>query len=218
LGMGVRKDIVILGAGGFAREVAFLIEEINRDNPSWNILGFISKNRSEIGNKIGKISIYDVDDSLITTKKKIHVAAGIGNPQVLQTLLKRISENPNLDFPNLIHPGAIGDWQQIKLGAGNIICAGNILTTDISIGSFNIFNLSCTLGHDARIGSFNVFNPTVNLSGGINIKNCVLVGTGAKILQNLSICSDCIIGAGAIVTKNIETPGTYIGIPAVRKR
>lgn len=35
------KDIVIIGAGGIVREVAWIIEEINEVNPIWNIIGFV---------------------------------------------------------------------------------------------------------------------------------------------------------------------------------
>ncbi len=45
------KDIVILGSGGFAKEVAFLIEEINRSSITWNILGFITNDKSMLGKK-----------------------------------------------------------------------------------------------------------------------------------------------------------------------
>ena len=68
----------------------------------------------------------------------------------------------------------VGDWEQIKIGEGNIICAGNIFTTDIEIGSFNVFNLDCTVGHDTVIGSYNIINPSVNISGGVKITKEIL--------------------------------------------
>jgi UDP-3-O-[3-hydroxymyristoyl] glucosamine N-acyltransferase len=100
------------------------------------------------------------------------------------------------------------------IGDGNIICAGNILTTSINIGSFNYINLSCTIGHDSFIGDYNVINPTVNISGGVKMGNEILLGTGTQILQNKNICSNCVVGAGAVVTKNLEEKGVYVGAPA----
>ena len=204
------KDIVILGSGGFAKEVAFLVKEINRHHPTYHFLGYVDNT----GETNPSMLLAGNDEWLLNYSKELDVAIGIGNPIMIKELIAKFSSNKNLRFPNLIHPNAIGDWDNIKLGNGNIICAGNIFTTDIEIGSFNIFNLSCTLGHDAKIHSYNVFNPTVNLSGGINIGCCNLIGTGAQVLQYVSIESDIMIGAGAVTTKNLIEPGTYVGMPA----
>ena len=210
------KNIVILGAGGFAKEVAFLIEEINLKSNSWSILGFIVDDKQKVRTQHGKYKIYSTDEWLLKVDKEINVAIGSGDTRLISKLTTKFRSNENLIFPNLIHPNAIGDWERIKFGVGNIVCAGNIFTTDITVGSYNIFNLSCTVGHDTEIGDCNVFNPTVNISGGVRIGSNILVGTGSQILQYLSICSDSTIGAGAVVTKDVKESGVYIGIPAKR--
>ena len=150
--------------------------------------------------------------------KPVSAAIGVGDPKIICKLAEKFSKNENISLPNLIHPNVIGDWENIELGIGNIICAGNIFTTDIKIGSFNVFNLSCTIGHDCIIGNCNVFNPIVNISGGINLGNSVLVGTGAQILQYLKITDNVIIGSGAVVTKDLEEEGAYVGIPCRKVR
>ena len=208
------NDIVIVGTGGFAKETAFVIEEINKKEYFWNLLGFIASDKQLIGSTQGKYKVYNTDDWLLTTDKKVNIVFGLGDPKLISKLSNKFKMNNNLIFPNLIHPNAIGDWEKIILGKGNIICAGNIFTTDIFVGSFNVFNLSCTVGHDTEIGNCNVFNPTVNISGGVKIENNILIGTGSQLLQYMKICSDSTIGAGSLVTKNIEVPGVYVGTPA----
>jgi len=208
------KNIVIIGAGGLAKEVAFLIDNINQKKKQWNILGFIDNNKKNIGVKLNDISIIGTDDWLIGQNKSINMAFGIGDPGLIKKLSINYSKNNLIEFPNLIHPNAIGDWGNISLGNGNIICAGNVFTTSIHIGNFNYFNLSCTLGHDSIIGNYNVINPTVNISGGVEIEDEILLGTGSQILQYKNICSNCVVGAGAVVTKNLEEKGVYIGAPA----
>ncbi len=205
------KDIVIIGSGGFAKEVSFLIDDINKVQKQWNLLGYID---NKIGEYNGRYQIVKNDKWLENTQEKISAVFGIGDPGLIKKLSEKFIQNPNIDFPNLIHPGIIGDFERISFGKGNIVCAGNILTTDIQIGSFNIFNLNCTIGHDTVIGSYNIFNPTANISGGILIGEKNLVGTGAQILQYLKITSNVIIGAGSVVTKDIIESGVYVGIPA----
>jgi len=208
------KDIVILGNGGFSKEVAFLIDSINKVNKEWNILGYITNDSSLINTFNGKYKIYNADEWLIENKTELNVAIGMGSPHITSKIISKLKENNNLAFPNLIHPNVVADWELISLGVGNIICAGNIFTIDIKIGSFNIFNLDCTLGHDSIIGDFNVFNPSINISGGVKLGNQNLVGTGVQILQFLNICNHNTIGAGAVVTKDITEEGTYVGLPA----
>jgi len=207
------KKILIIGSGGFAKEVAFLIEDINKSKQEWDFLGYIDQS-AEIGSQNGKYKVYEHDDWLMKIDFEIHVVFGIGNPQTVKKVHEKLSMNTNIKFPNLVHPNVIGDWERIKTGQGNIICAGNIFTTDIEFGSFNIFNLDCTIGHDTMIGNFNVFNPSVNLSGGLNIADECLIGTGAQILQYKKIVSQAIVGAGAVVTKDLLEPGIYVGSPA----
>lgn len=207
------KDIYIIGSGGFAKEVTFLIESINKLNPTWNIIGYIDK-KEKIGEKNGKYSVVASDEDLLNSTTMMSIAIGIGNPEMIKIIIEKLKINKKLSFPNLIHPNFVGDMAGINMGEGNIITSSNIFTTDIKIGSFNIFNLCCTLGHDAVIGDYNIFNPTVNLSGGINIGECNLIGTGAQVLQYLKINNKIVVGAGSVVTKSLIESGTYVGIPA----
>ncbi|MAZ30962.1 MAG: transferase [Flavobacteriales bacterium] len=202
------KDIVIVGSGGFAKEVKFLLKEINRFSEKWNFIGYIDKSSRDNEEVIGD------DNYVLNSEKELHLAFGIGDPILIAKLSKVFAQSEKVKFPNLIHPNVIGDWQNIEMGMGNIICASNTLTTDITIGNFNILNLACTVGHDARIGSWNVINPTVNISGGVEIGNGCLIGTGAQILQNLEISDKVLLGAGSVLTKSTYGSGTYFGIPA----
>ena len=37
------KKLLIIGASGFGREVAWLVERINKKVSEWNLLGFLDK-------------------------------------------------------------------------------------------------------------------------------------------------------------------------------
>jgi sugar O-acyltransferase (sialic acid O-acetyltransferase NeuD family) len=206
-------DILILGAGGLAREVAFLLEEINRATPTWNILGFVESDSARVGAQIGKYRVAYAEDT-VPADRKIALVMGFGNPAIITKVSQRFVNQPNLSFPNIIHPATVWDKERIALGAGNIICAGNIFTTDIQIGSFNYFNLNCTTGHDTQIGDCCILNPGINLSGGVVMGSRCLIGTGATILQYLTIGDDAIVGAGSVVTKDVSSGVTVVGIPA----
>ena len=205
------KNIVIVGAGGFGREVEWLIKRINQQNNNkWNILGYVDDNL-EKGKKITNLEVIYNTEELSQTKEKTNVVIAIGNAKVRKTIYNKIKNNENLAFPNLIDPSAI--IGEIDLGKGNIICAGTIATVNIKLNDFNIINLDCTIGHDDILEDFITVYPSVNISGNTNIKELVEIGTGTQIIQGKNICSNVIIGAGAVVVKDIIEAGTYVGIP-----
>lgn len=206
------KDIVILGAGGHAKEVAFVIEEINRASREWNILGFSERKDMTLDIHAGKYSVVFTDDDL--EEMDAALIAGIGHPKVLCELKRRLENLPDERLPNIVHPSVIWDREGVSLCRGNVIFAGNVLTTDIKIGSYNCINNSCTVGHDTVIGDCCIINPGCNISGGVNIGSGVLIGAGAVILQNLKIGDNAVIGAGAVVSRDVPPGITVVGVPA----
>ena len=211
------KDIYILGSGGFAKEVYFLISDINLmgESPVYNFKGFIDKEVDCAEITIGKKKFPIIEEDFFFNKSKYdsaNLAIGIGKPQILEKV--SIKFNDKYLFPNLIHPTFVGDFENIQIGKGNILTAGCIFTIDIKIGSFNIFNLNTTVGHDTIIGSYNVVNPGVNISGGVTMGNKNLIGTNATILQYLTVSDNSILGAGAVLCRNLESNCLAVGIPA----
>lgn len=206
------KDIAILGAGGLAREVAFLIEDINRHTSEWRIIGFIDQDESMIGKRVGKYTIRFAEEQL--DGLDCVFAVGIGEPQSLVAIRDRHASLLPSRFPNLIHPSVVMDRDSVELGYGNVLCAGAIMTTDIRIGSLNIINLQCTIGHDVRIADGCVLNPASNISGNVTIEDGCLIGTGAQVLQGLAIGAGSRVGAGAVVVRDVEPGAVVVGVPA----
>lgn len=206
------KNIVIIGAGGFGREVKTLIDSINNQTPTYRFLGFYDD-----GFKKGQIingcpvlgGILDIN--VINIQCSVVIA--VGDPQTKQGLYEKI-KNSNVDFPNIIHPNVLLSDDFVEIGMGNIICASCIITCNINIKDFVILNLMCTIGHDTIISSFSSFMPSVNISGDVLIHEKVYVGTGAKIINQLEIGANTIVGAGAVVSKSLPENCTAVGIPA----
>lgn len=213
----MRKNLVILGASGLAREMAMLAEHINAVHHFWNIMGFIGEPGCAIGTDLGIAPILGDDSWLLEQDFAADLVLGIGYPKIKEKVIEPYLKVPDrFAFPNLIHPKATLDFRRVELGKGNTITDGCVFTCDIRVQDFNLFNLNSTIGHDVEIGSLNVINPGSNISGGVHIGNRVLIGTGAQILQKILIDSDATVGAGAVVTKNVGSHQTVFGIPARR--
>ena len=99
------KPIAIYGAGGFGLEVAMLIEQINEVSPQWHILGFFDDNIA-IGTKKNDYSVLGGIKKLNSWNENLAIAFAFGMPKIKKKVIEKV-DNPNLDFPSLIHPSAI---------------------------------------------------------------------------------------------------------------
>lgn len=206
------KNIAIIGAGGFGREVKTMLDSINLISPTYNFLGFYDDG-FEKGAVLNNFPVLGNVEDINTLLEPCSIVIAIGDPQTKKAIYDKIN-NTNIDFPNIIHPNVLISKDFVELGVGNIICAGCIITCNIVIKDFVILNLMCTVGHDTTISSFSSFMPAINLSGEVLIHEKVYVGTGAKIINLLEIGENTIVGAGAVVAKSLPANCTAVGIPA----
>ncbi len=157
------KDLIIIGAGGFAREVAWLVEDINQEKPIWNLIGYVDEDPDKENLILNDVPVLGSFNKLKGAARKAAAVCAVGNPLAKCKLIQKGNE-VGLEYVNLIHPNVIIS-RHVKMGRGNIICAGNILTVNITIGNHVILNLDCTIGHDAIIGNYCTILPSVNISG-----------------------------------------------------
>ena len=206
------KDIVIYGSGGFAREVVHLIKQINAKRKEWNILGFLDDNEANIGRIINEIPVLGSAEWL-KGKDNVNVVLGIGSPNVKKAIIQKLFNYSYIQYPNLVHP-SVEISRFNKLGQGNIICEGSILTTNIILTNFVTINLNCTIGHDVHIKNFTTVLPNSSISGNVVLEECVDFGTNATIIQGITIGKNTIVGAGAVVVKDLPANCTAVGAPA----
>lgn len=207
------KDIVIYGAGDFGREVACLLLRINKVSPTWNLVGFIDDVkeagfRNEYGTVLGGI------DALNSYKGRISVAMSIGSPAAIRAITGKITKT-DIDYPNIIAPDVIYmDDNNFKMGRGNILCTGCLLSCNVRIGNFNIFNDFVSIGHDTKIGDCNSFMTAARISGNVSIGNGNFFGVNSCVLQRMAIGNNTVIAAGSAVMRKTKDNVTYMGVPA----
>jgi sugar O-acyltransferase (sialic acid O-acetyltransferase NeuD family) len=210
------KRIAILGAGGQAREIEWLIRDINRNRPTYEFLGYIVGNAANLTEYDSREHLLGDETWLESNRNNVDsLAIGIGSPSLrLKLAADLTSRFPDIDWPVLIHPNAEYDSTSCEFGTGVLLCSGATCTINIKFGSFSLINFGCTVGHEAQIGKGCVVNPGANISGGVILEDGVLVGTGAQVLQYLRVGAGATIGAGAVVVNNVEADTTVIGVPA----
>ncbi len=207
------KDLIIIGASGFGREVAWLVERINEKDSTWNILGFIDDNHEIQNTLIDGYKVIGTTEDVGQYPDTFFICA-VGASKTREKIINKVKEyNPNIKFGTVIDP-SVEMSNRVKIGEGTIICAHTIITVDISIGSHVIINLDCTIGHDAVLKDYVTLYPSVNVSGNTNIGHAVELGTGMQIIQGKTVGDYSIIGAGAVVVKDIPEKCTAVGSPA----
>ncbi len=208
--------LAIIGAGGFARELAWLVRDINRAAPRYEFLGYVVSDLSRVSEHDSRAQILGDYEWIAANLRDIDaLAIGIGTPSTRKSVATELEMRfPQLEWPSVVHPTVQFECSSAQIGKGVILCAGVIGTVNIAIEPFCLVNLSCTIGHEAWIGKYSVLNPTVNISGGAHLGEEVLVGTGAQVLQYIRIGDRTTIGAGAVVTRDVGAGKTAGGVPA----
>ncbi|MDH3525223.1 MAG: hypothetical protein OES32_16720 [Acidobacteriota bacterium] len=210
-----RKKIVIVGAGGVARELRWLIHEINQVADAYDVAGFVASDSKSLPDA-GEPDLLGDYAWLERHRGEIDcVTIGIGSPSVRRRVSDELRQIlPGAEFPPLVHPSVTYDRSTGRVDEGVILAAGVQGTVNLELQAFALVGVGCTLGHEARIGRWSTLNPRATVSGGVEIGDEVLVGSNALVLQYLSVGGGATIGAGAVVTRDVAGGTTVVGVPA----
>jgi len=211
----VTTPLVIIGCGGFGREVHDVVDAINAHRPTWNLLGYLDDMPNPENQKLVDSrgsSVLGGTDWLLSARMDVSYVIGIGTGSVRRAIDERLSAAGYLSAI-LIHP-SVTLGHGVIIQPGTVICAGARLTTHIDLGRHTHIDQNATIGHDARVGDYARLNPQACVSGSVVVGDGCLVGANATVLQGIVIGDFAVVGAGAVVTKDVEEHLTVKGVPA----
>lgn len=205
------KNLYIVGAGGFGREVyGWLRDEVAllKDH---NFIGFLDDDAGALSDLdseygvVGPITGFkpDENDSFI---------CGIGSVKWKKQLCQ-----PMLDagarFLTLVHPTAL-IGRGVQLGEGVVICPRVTLTCDIRIGAMTMINCHSSAGHDANVGAWCTISAHCDLTGGTVLGDEVFLGSGVRIIPYKKIGARSTLGAGSVIIRDVPESVSVFGNPA----
>ena len=191
----------ILGASGHGKVVA----DIARLN-GYNEIYFFDDDRS-IKECAGYTVVGSENDLSIAIG---HIFIAIGNAKTRRRVMEKYKTRI---FPVLVHPSAVVA-DGVEIGYGTVVMAGAVINPGARIGQGCIVNTSSSIDHDCIVGDCCHIAVGTHLCGTVTVGTGTWIGAGVTVSNNVNICCGCMVGAGAVVIKNIDTPGTYVGVPA----
>ncbi len=210
-------DLIIYGAGGFAREIAWLADDMALSgHENYKVSAFVDDDPARSGEIVNDVPIMLFDEACAHFPDAKFVL-GVGSPKARITLSSKVAA-AGFGFASLVHPNVVQSRYN-SIGAAAVICAGSILTTNIRLGNHVQINLDCTIGHDVEMEDFVTFAPGVHISGWVSLGRGAYVGTGAVIINGsrdkpLRIGAGATVGAGASVIRDVSEGDLVVGVPA----
>lgn len=202
--------LVVVGAGGFARETVEIAQGLQPgtpvafvdDAPREEALALMSKHGADF---LGAAR------SWIPAPEDVCVIA-IGDPSARASLSALLAQR-GATFTVLVHPDATVAASAV-LHPGVIVAPGARVSADVVLGEHVHVDQNATIGHDSTVGAHSRINPMACVSGGVVIGDGTYVGAAAVVLQGLTLGAGSLIGAGAVVTRDVAEGVIVKGVPA----
>jgi sugar O-acyltransferase (sialic acid O-acetyltransferase NeuD family) len=205
------RPLVIIGAGGFGREVVDVVDAVNAGSPTFELLGFLDDGdvRRDLLERIG-VPLLGHTSMLERLDAEYVIGIGAGDPR---RRIDGLADVWGRRAAVLRHPAAtVG--RDVVLGDGAIIAAGARITTHIALGRHVHININCTIGHDTVVHDHATLFGGAVVGGGCTIGPGATVGSGAVILPGVRVGENAVVGAGAIVVRDVAPDGIVVAAAA----
>ena len=204
------KDIIIVGASGFGRELAQWIEDINAQSPQWNILGFIDDNPDALN---GCRCDYKIIGSIKDwqPKESEYFACALAFPEVKKSIVLEL-KSKGAKFATLIHPTALIN-KYAEIGEGVVVTPRSNINADTKIGDF-VSILGSGIGHDATVGDWSTLSGRCSINGHVQVGSMVYIACGVSIAPAKKIGDGAHVGIGSVVISNVKAGTKVFGNPA----
>ena len=207
------KNIVILGAGDFGKEVAWLIEDLNKTRPEYRLLGFLDDDENKKGQEINGYKCLGPIGMLtdLAGEQDVCAVIAVQDGAVRKNVVDRF---PGFNrWETLVHP-TVNLSGTSELGKGCIVCANCNISVNTRINDHVIMNLAVTMGHDCDIDDYVSIMSGAVVSGHVSIGKGAYLGSSSTVLPGMKVGPGAVVGAGSVVIRNVKDGATVMGVPA----
>ena len=226
------KNLIIIGAGGFGREVLMMAIDNPCNGVDWVVKGFLD-NRPNVldgfakdANKVAyamdfsqeQRARYRRDQPILGDPLSYKPEEGdvflcaLGDPaqrrKYVEPLLAKGAE-----FIRLVHPLSVVS-AFASIGPGSIIGAYVSLSPDCHIGQHVTVSYGAVLGHDTTVADWAEIGTHCLVGGNVRVGSSARIYPGAVITPKSNIGEQAVVAAGSVVFKSVRANTTVIGNPA----
>jgi sugar O-acyltransferase (sialic acid O-acetyltransferase NeuD family) len=208
------RELLLVGAGGLAREAAEAVHAVNAVRPVWDLLGFLDDDPEKHGSTIGGVRVLDGVDAVHDHPSALLLLCpGRPDNYVTRRLLTGRLGLGDDRYATIIHPSAsVGI--SCEVGAGSLLLAHVDLTADVVVGRHVVVMPQAVLTHDVRIDDWVTLASGVRLGGGCHVEEGAYVGSGACVREGITVGEWALVGMGAVVTRDVPAERLWYGTPA----
>lgn len=211
----MNENVVIVGAGGFGREVLQWLRDAAAAGSEQRVRGFLDDTNPDLSAFAVDVPVLGpVDAGELQGDDRCILA--IGDPAARRAIADRL-EAAGVRFTSVVHPSAVVA-PSVRLGAGVVVCPFGFVGPDATVEDHALLNVRVSVGHDARIGRAAVLSPHVFVGGGAEVAAGALLGAGALVMPRQQVGEGARVAPGAAVHSSVPAGVLALGNPASWRR
>ncbi|MFK0117961.1 acetyltransferase [Streptomyces sp. NPDC090994] len=206
--------LVIVGAGGFARETAQAVLAAG----AFELLGHLDDDPALHGTETDGVPVLGGCD-LVHGLPEARVVICVGNPRdyAARARLVRRLGLPEERYATVVHPTAAVSATS-TVGPGSVLLAHCALTAAVRVGAHVAVMPQVVLTHDDVVEDFATLASGVRLGGGARLARGAYAGSGALVREGTTVGAWSLIGMGSSVLGDVPPGEVWVGSPARRLR
>ena len=208
----VMNRLLIVGAGGFGREVLDAALDVPASERDWDVAGFLDDRVEILKGKNCPLPIVGTPEAYQFADED-RVVCAIGDPRTRLRYCRQLQAR-GARFASVIHPTAIVGFNS-RISEGCILCPYSGISNNVTLGNYVVLNAYSGVGHDATIAEGCTLSAYVNVNGWAVLGEGVFLGSHAVVLPRATVGDYAVVGAGSVVLKKVKAGATVFGVPAV---
>jgi sugar O-acyltransferase (sialic acid O-acetyltransferase NeuD family) len=206
------EKILIIGASGLAREVLAL----THSGSSYVVFGVLDDGWADMADSFAGVPVLgSIERAIeyIDVKLLVCVGSGAAREKIVERLAV-LGVGPSA-YTTVIDP-SVSNHGNCLIGAGSIVLANTVLTTDVSVGSHVVIMPNVTLTHGNDVDDFATIAAGVSLGGDVRIGRGAYIGMNASVRQRVNVGNYSVLGMGAALLTPLPDHEVWVGVPARR--
>jgi len=205
------KNLIIIGARGFGREVYDLATQCSGFNIEYVIKGFLDDKADALNGFENYPAILSSVEDYKIQEDDVFVCA-LGTVKWKKYYAELIMAKGG-SFINLIHPSTKLNTNAV-VGTGLLVFMYANISNDCIIEDFVTIQGYVGLGHDTKIRKW-VHVSSYSFTGGfVVLEEESTLNTRATVLPHVIVRKGATVGAASLVIRNVKENTTVFGVPA----